>query len=251
MPKAPLQIPYLKKSNYTPNLSFRNLITKKGLLEATKNIFKLIAMTLLLFSLSLICALLFWYIRASIPGLVNHSYKAYVIYLDSFFSGIVPSLWLQQHFRNAFLDNFLRWIWFSYVYLLVFGTPFVFIIRGETKRYFLSTLLTLLIGLLINYILPTQPPWMAIEGVIRINGDKFTALDKNLTAAMPSIHQAIACVFGCFLWKYRIYGKVIGVAYNIVMAIALVYLGEHFIVDAIPAIAIAIGSWIAAKKILS
>ena len=79
-----------------------------------------------------------------------------------------------------------------------------------------------------HYIISTQPSWMAIEKIIRVNGDKFTELDNNLTAAMPSIHQAMICIFTCALWKYRIYGKIFAIIYNSAMVIALVYLGEHF-----------------------
>lgn len=241
----------LKKVQALIMFALQKQISKSGLMEASKNIFKLIGMIILLFGLSLICALLFWYIRASIPGFLNHSYKAYAIFLDSFGSGIVPSFWAQKYFRNEFLDNFLRWVWYSYVYVLLFGGAFVFLIKGDTKRYFLATILTLVIGLLIHYILPTQPPWMAIGEVIRINGNKFIEIDKNLTAAMPSIHQAIICVFTCSLWKNKIYGKIFSIIYNLTMAAALVYLGEHFVIDAVAAVFLAIGSWFWAEKILS
>jgi membrane-associated phospholipid phosphatase len=229
----------------------RESVSIEGLREAAKTELKWIGTTFLLLCVSLICAHSFWHIRAMIALVVDHSYKAYVIWLDSFLFGTVPSLWMQQHFRTEFFDGFFRWIWFSYTYVILLGAPVVFMIRGETKRYVLSCVLTLGTGLLVHYVLPTQPPWMAIDEVIRINGEDFTKIDKNLIAAMPSIHQAIICVLGCALWKYRIYGKVLGIGYNVVMAIALVYLGEHFVVDAILGIMIALGSWFAAKKILS
>ena len=229
----------------------RESVSIEGFREAAKTEFKWIGTIFLLLCVSVICAHSFWHIRAVIPTIVNHSYKAYVIWLDSFLFGTVPSLWIQQHFRSEPLDVSFRWIWFSYTYVILFGAPFVFMIRGETKRYVLSCILTLGLGLLVHYALPTQPPWMAVDEVIRINGEYFTAIDKNLTAAMPSIHQAIICLFGCALWKYRIYGKVLGIGYNILMVIALVYLGEHFVVHSILGIIIALGSWFGAKRIIS
>jgi membrane-associated phospholipid phosphatase len=91
---------------------------------------------------------------------------------------------------------------------------------------------------------------MAVEGVVRINGDYFSKLDKNLVAAMPSIHQAIICLFGCFLWNYGLLGKAIAIFYNFIMLIALVYLGEHYVVDSLVGIFIAIPAWILSDKIL-
>jgi uncharacterized membrane protein (Fun14 family) len=72
---------------------------------------------------------------------------------------------------------------------------------------------------------------MAVKGVIRINGNQFISLDKNLVAAMPSIHQAIICLAGCALWQYGTYGRSIAIGYNAAMAFALIYLGEHFLAD--------------------
>jgi hypothetical protein len=227
------------------------IISIRGLVKAARNIFSWLGKALLIMILSLTCALLFWHIRAWIPGSVTYSYKAYVIWLDSSIFGVVPSLWVQQYCRIEFLDRFLRGVWFSYVFVLIFGSTFIFILRGQTQRHSLSVILTLSGGLLVHYILPTQPPWMAVDEVIRINGALYTSADKNLLAAMPSIHQAIICLMGCALWKYRIYGRVISVAYNIIMIGALVYLGEHYVVDAIAGIIIAILSWVTAEKILN
>ena len=196
------------------------------------------------------CAILFWKIRAWIPGSVTCSHKAYVVWLDSSILGVVPSLWIQQHCRIEFLDRFLRGVWFSYVFAIIFGSTIVIICKGETQRHILSVILTLFAGLLVHYILPTQPPWMAVEGVIRIYGAQFTSADKNLVAAMPSIHQGIICLLGCALWHKGSLGRLVAVTYNGLMAISLVYLGEHFVVDSIAGIIIGIASWILAERIL-
>ncbi len=229
----------------------KEYITKKGLIEAAKNIFRWIGSLFLLQILSVIIAYFFWYARAWISTINRYSYKLYVIWLDSIFFCTIPSLWAQQNIRHEIFDSFLRKVWFSYVYVLLFGAAFILAIRGQTKRYILSLILTLFIGLSIHYIIPTQPPWMAVEGVIRINGEEFTRLDKNLTAAMPSIHQAVIFLFGCALWKYGFLGKLIAISYNILMMWSLVYLGEHFLVDAIAGYLIAISSWIIVKPFLN
>jgi membrane-associated phospholipid phosphatase len=218
-------------------------------MEAAKNIFQWIWSIFLLQIFNAIIAYFFWYARAWISTLTHQSYKEYVIWLDSLFFGTIPSLWAQQNIRHEIFDIFLRQVWFSYVYVLLFGAAFILAVRGQTKRYILSLILTLFLGLFVHYIIPTQPPWMAVEGIVRINGEEFTRLDKNLTAAMPSIHQAVIFLFGCTLWGYGILGKFLAILYNILMLLALIYLGEHFLVDAIAGYLLAISAWIIVKPI--
>jgi hypothetical protein len=200
---------------------------------------------------SFLSAVVFWRLRAWIPTFVHHSYKTYATWLDSALFGIVPSLGIQRHLRFEPLDMFFRWVWFSYFYVIIFGSAFILIMGGETRRHVLSLILTLTAGLLIHSILPTQPSWMAVKEVIRIHGDQFTASDKNLTAAMPSIHQAVICLFGCALWKYGNWGKFAAISYNTLMLLAVVYLGEHFVVDSIAGILVAVQSWFLSKRILA
>jgi membrane-associated phospholipid phosphatase len=228
----------------------KNLISVNGLIEAGKNILVWVIKGLFVFILSITTAYLFWYVRAWIPSIVNNSFKSYAALIDSIIFGVVPSFWMQQNFRSEILDIFLRWVWFSYGFVILFGSTFVFIFRAETKRHLLSVVITLSTGLLIHYLLPTEPPWMAIESVVRINGDHFSKFDKNLVAAMPSIHQAIICLLGCFLWNYGLLGKAIAIFYNFIMLIALVYLGEHYAVDSFVGIFIAITAWNMSNKII-
>ena len=228
----------------------RNSISIAGLIEAGKGIIIFILKAVLICSFSIICAFLFWRIRDWIPSVFNYSYKAYAIYLDSILFGTVPSLWVQQNIRIEFLDIFLRQVWLSYVVVLLFGSTFAFCVKADTIRHLLSVVLTLVIGLFIHCLIPTQPPWMAVEKVIRINGDYYTMVDQNLTAAMPSIHQAIIALLGCVLWKFGLWGKVAGFSYNVLMLIALVYLGEHFVIDSFAGILIAIQSWFLSKHLV-
>lgn len=67
---------------------------------------------------------------------------------------------------------------------------------------------------------------------------------------MPSIHPAIISLFGCFLWNYGFLGKTTAVVYNVLMLIALVYLGEHYVVDTLVEIFMVIFAWILSGKIL-
>jgi membrane-associated phospholipid phosphatase len=236
----------------TNSLSWlRNSISLAGLFEAYKYIVVFILKAIFICSFSIVCAFLFWRIRDWIPSVFNYSYKDYAIYLDSVLFGTVPSLWVQQNIRTEFLDIFFRKVWLSYVVVLLFGSTFAFCVRADTMRHLLSVSLTLVTGLFIHCLIPTQPPWMAVEKVIRINGDYYTMLDQNLTAAMPSIHQAIIALLGCVLWKFGLWSKVAVCSYNLLMLIALVYLGEHFVIDSLMGILLAIQSWFLSKQLFN
>jgi membrane-associated phospholipid phosphatase len=51
-------------------------------------------------------------------------------------------------------------------------------------------------------------------------------------AAVPSLHAAGTMLFAMFLWRRsRVWWKAVLVAYNLVMAFALVYAGEHYVAD--------------------
>ncbi len=231
-------------------IMLKNSVSTRGLLEAARNIFMLIGKGLFILACSSALAFSFWNIRACIPSLLDHTYSAYAIGLDSTLFGVVPSAWMQTHLRDEFLDTFLRGVWFSYSLVILFGANLVWILGADIRRYFLSMCLLVGTGLLIHYLLPTQPPWMAVQGVIRIDGEAYSAMDKNLTAAMPSIHQAVVCLLGCALWQYRIPGKLIALGYTIAMSFAIVYLGEHFFVDSLAGVLLAIVSWTTSKFIL-
>jgi membrane-associated phospholipid phosphatase len=237
-------------TQYCNHEVLRMSVSKEGLLEACGDIFKWLGKALLVLALSIACAIGFWYIRAEIANSIATSYKTYVVYLDSLIFGQIPSLWMQTNLRSDMMDSFLRWVWFTYLYSLIFGANLVYILRRGVLRYLVAAMLVLSIGLMIHYLIPTQPPWMSVEGVVRINGERFTHMDKNLMAAMPSIHQAMVSVVGCVLWEYGLFGKLSAISYNLIMAIALVYLGEHFVVDLIAGTVIALFSWYFSKQIL-
>jgi hypothetical protein len=95
----------------------------KGLFEATFRVGSIC----LAFTLSLLCAPLSWHIRACVPASVYHSYKTYVIWLDSPIFGMLLSLWFQQHFQCELLDIIMRGVWFSYGFVIIFGSTIVFI----------------------------------------------------------------------------------------------------------------------------
>jgi membrane-associated phospholipid phosphatase len=71
---------------------------------------------------------------------------------------------------------------------------------------------------------------------------------SNPVAAMPSLHAGSAMLVALFLWPLvRTVGRAALVGYVLVMAVALVYTGEHYAVDvaagwATAGVAVAVGA---------
>jgi len=97
-------------------------------------------------------------------------------------------------------------------------------------------------GLVGFFLLPTEPPWMACH-VVRILEVKAGApldLDANLLAAMPSLHVALPAALTMWLWTVRIRPwALLFVLYTALTTVDVVYLGEHYLVDALAGVALA------------
>jgi membrane-associated phospholipid phosphatase len=96
-------------------------------------------------------------------------------------------------------------------------------------------------------LLPLRPPWME-AGIHRILEERafveYVGVDNNPVAAFPSLHAAIPMVMGLFLLlrcqKVRQVGWVL-VVYALLVGLAVVYLGEHWVIDVVAGYALAGG----------
>ncbi len=66
---------------------------------------------------------------------------------------------------------------------------------------------------------------------------------------MPSVHMAVTFVVVLALWRERRALAVIGALYAAAMALALVYLGEHYAVDVLAGVLVALAAWLAAQRL--
>jgi membrane-associated phospholipid phosphatase len=128
---------------------------------------------------------------------------------------------------------------------LVFGM-WVWLVRREHFHKFTVSMLALMyLGLVAFLVFPTVPPWMASLGyraippLVKIRSVVYDSslpviqagLDTNPIAAMPSLHAAFAmlcCLIGLHLFKKRAWPLVV---YTGLVAFAIIYLGEHYLVD--------------------
>jgi len=91
-------------------------------------------------------------------------------------------------------------------------------------------------------VLPAEPPWMAI-GVPRLLFDSGfnpgPEIDPNQLAAFPSLHAATPALFAFFAYQRRQRAWMLFAAQTLVIAITVVYFGEHYVLDIIAGVALA------------
>ena len=190
----------------------------------------------------------------------------YTIQLErlSFF-GTIPSAWLQRHFyvpgRVTPLEMLL-----ATTYVTYFAAPHLAaILAWRLKpalfpRVVIVISLSFLLGLVLYFLVPTAPPWLAsdtgrTETVHRVMpeltshvskqsySESSEAIGKNDVAAMPSLHMALTVVVGLTAARFGRVGTWLGRLYMAMMALALVYLGEHYVVDEVAGLAFALAVW--------
>lgn len=176
---------------------------------------------------------------------------------DQHLFGALPSVWLQQHLVDGTTH------WYDAVAALVYVTHFVsipvvtaiawFRLRERFGPWLLSVVVFTVVGVAGYVLYPAAPPWMASEqGLIgpveRISlfGWQHLGLEpvarvselgqggSNPVAAMPSLHAGAALLVAGFLWP--VVGRWWHAAlatYVLLMALVLVYTGEHYVVDVV------------------
>lgn len=179
-----------------------------------------------------------------------------IAWVDEKTFGVIPTVWLQEHFLHPGNPR-----WWDGVATLVYSTHFfatpvvaaVLWIRARPLWVaFVTRIIALSLAGLATYVLfPAAPPWYAareaaIDPVIRASSRGWLELGinhagnllqqgqlaSNPVAAMPSLHTAFALTITLFLLR-RFHSRLrwLLMAYPAVMALSLVYLGEHYVVD--------------------
>lgn len=197
-------------------------------------------------------------VRGSADGAVIGVQYAPQIRLDELFGGgAVPSLWLQQHLwdaANVRWYDYLTWVvYVSYF----FGTTAVLVAlwwrsRRLFWRFAANVVVLSFVGCLTFFLYPADPPWLAaqrgyiIGPVHRLIGPigghvpvisadalwEKGARYGNPVAAMPSLHAAFTFLIALFLvTRMRSWWRHVLWLYPVAMAFALVYSGEHYLVD--------------------
>jgi len=207
-------------------------------------------------------AVLFVYdrLRGFADGMFVHVREFPQIRLEAaLFGRPIPTVWLQSHLWHG--PNDIRWwdyaTWFVYLTHFLATLIVAAIIWTWAHRYFakFATMVCVLAlaGFATYALYPAVPPWMAAQhgsigeanrtikivwphvpiahfGSLFEKGQHYA----NNVAAMPSLHAAYALLLALFLWRLvPWWTRPLLALYPPAMAFALVYGGEHYVVDCI------------------
>lgn len=201
--------------------------------------------------------LLFAALRNLADDYAPRAFVAYPIVLDRALFGTVPSVWLQAH-RTPALDTAAVMVYLSY-----FLVPFAVLAAcwrvwpHQLRRYVTATLALFAVSVPVHLLLPTAPPWIAsrlgaLPGVSQVIAQWFgdglpvvyqygDALSGNLVAAMPSVHLGVTALVVSALWRTPLRSGAL--AYLALMFWAICYTGDHYFIDGLAGIALALLCW--------
>jgi membrane-associated phospholipid phosphatase len=210
--------------------------------------------------------LLFAHLRTFADEIGTPTRFGYVIDLEkALFMGTVPTLWLQEHFYVLGKARVLE-IYSMSIYLTYFFAPHLVALvlwllnSSRFRLYVVAILGTFYLSLAVSYLVPTAPPWLAgqtgdLPHVFRILRDIMNQVSpgayqrgyeiagSNDVAAMPSLHMAITFIIVFIAWRFHAVAGVVALLYAASMGFALVYLGEHYVVDLLAGLLAAIVVW--------
>ena len=182
--------------------------------------------------------------------------------------GVPPTLRLQRLFAHPGeiqgYEKFLvwtHWVWFTVPHSAV-----AWVLLRDRERFPRAALMTYAVfdlGAAIYWLLPTAPPWYAAERGLLEDGHTprvrrmmieygaqfwrdrwptlYSSLAGNPLAAMPSLHFATSVMAARVLSESSEAAGFLGWAYATSLGVALVYLGEHYVVDLAAGAALAEG----------
>ena len=200
-------------------------------------------------------------LRGRADGLLFSAWYRPQLEADAFlFGGSVPTVWLQDRLWHGTSD--VRW--YDYASWTVYVSYFVatyllagvlwFFARARFRRYVGSVALLAGMAFATFALFPAAPPWLAsregeldwttrligpISGHVPFFSFSFEGLWErgseysNPVAAVPSLHAAYTLLITLFLWRTApwAWARALLVLYPLAMAFALVYTGEHYVVD--------------------
>jgi membrane-associated phospholipid phosphatase len=195
-------------------------------------------------------------------------YHEYVVTLEQAIFG-VPAMPLPfQLLRTPALDDAAVMVHAShFAFFLLFGLILWHARREHFQLFRRALVFVMMFGLLGYAVIPTVPPWMAaepglgfippvahvVQGIYtRYAHELYGSLDTNPVAAMPSLHVAIPVL--CALVGWLAYGRRIGIAlsvYALTVMFVVIYLGEHYAVDVIAGVIVAVVAVALARRMVS
>ncbi|MEA2586059.1 MAG: hypothetical protein QOF33_4144 [Thermomicrobiales bacterium] len=190
------------------------------------------------------------------------------------FGGELPTTVLQRHLfdpAHLRLYDFL----FLGVHISFFAVPFLVAMGlcwtepARGRRFLVALALLLTFALPVFFLLPGNPPWMNpgtgdpnpvsayrvnAYGAERLGVEAFDRdgrlhVEENSMAVFPSIHMGVTFLLALSAPVGRRRWRWLTRFYACLMAFSLVYLGEHYVIDEIAGITLAVLAWRCAPRV--
>ena len=182
--------------------------------------------------------------------------------------GTVPSVrlqgWLWQGPRRGVFDDALAYV--HSLHLAVVLVVLFCVLALDVRAYvraavaFLGTAFAAVIGFVL---FPAAPPWLAekhhlIGPLVRIRevgrlpptpGQLSRLFDDNQVAAIPSLHAGWSMMVLLVVRRFFPRLTPLAIAYAAVQQFAVVYLGEHYVIDLLIGDALALAVWRVSARI--
>jgi len=175
------------------------------------------------------------------------------------FAGTLPTVTLQDTFyrSDAVSPQDLIAMFFYFMHFpLPIIVGFVFWVRSRDHyRRFIAALLLMAMLAFVTYLFwPSAPPWYqfrassggeeVVHKILNETVDKlwgpnywvsplYTHLNPNQFAAFPSLHAAFPALAALYAWRRYRWLSIALIGWTLAVALSIVYLGEHYVVDAL------------------
>ncbi len=237
---------------FSPDQFFAVAILAALILGRTKQFIKdWLPFLLLLFS--------YEYLRGLIPMLSSAPHIFPMITVDKLLFGFIPTIELQTILYNPNVTH-----WYDYLAVILYISHFVvpmiiaFLLwiydRNYFKKYSWALLILSYMAFFTFIIFPAMPPWMAankgyIPPLNKIMDQVFLSFahpisvpsiyqffGADLVAAVPSLHAAYPWLIFLFIFQKLRFLSMLLIPYVIGVWFAVVYLGEHYVIDVVAGI---------------
>jgi PAP2 superfamily protein len=189
--------------------------------------------------------------------------------------GSVPSEWLQQHLyhgRTGPLEVFAVTMYFSHFLAPLLLAFYIWIksLRMAFKELMFGILAISVLADIVFVLYPTAPPWLAAEhGLVNVHHIlKQSLLDLhlgnfaslignpekyNIVAALPSMHAAFPVIALIVAVRYQLPRWIVALQAAQLLGVffAIVYLGDHYFIDAVAGAAFAFAGATLVRRLLT
>ncbi len=195
-------------------------------------------------------------------------YMGYAIDAErALFGDPIPSRALQQALipdgQPGALERALVAVHAShFVVFLGFGLLVWLVRAGAFPRLRFAFVSLMAAGLAGYLLVPTVPPWMAAEhfgvlgGIAHLSAQVYNvslptlarSFDINPVAAMPSLHAAFPVLLTLICFRHFGRWGWVMLAYAAAVTFGITYLGEHYVVDVLAGVALAVAAYLVAYR---